>query len=151
MGFYRQEYWSGLPFPSPGDLPNRGIEPKSPALASGFCTADKGDTTWSCTTSIQWLSFERPGAPPLRKKIAQSSPTLWDPMDCSLSGSSVHGIFQARILEWVAISFSRGSSQPRDQTQLSYIAGWVFTIWATREVHHSKSHSIFVKHGLKCS
>ena len=45
---------------------------------------------------------------------AQSRPTLCDPMDCSLSASSVHGIFQARVLEWVAISFSMGSSRPRD-------------------------------------
>ena len=45
--------------------------------------------------------------------------TLCDPMDCSLPGSSVHGIFQARILEWIAICFSRGSSQPRDQTLVS--------------------------------
>ena len=48
--------------------------------------------------------------------VTESSLTLCDPMDCSWSGSSVHGILQARILEWVAISFSRGSSQPRDQT-----------------------------------
>jgi len=48
-------------------------------------------------------------------------------MDCSLPGSSVHGIFQARVLEWVAISFSRGSSQPRDQTQVSHIVGRHFT------------------------
>ena len=48
-------------------------------------------------------------------------------MDCSPPGSSVHGILQARILEWVAISFSRGSSRPRDQTQVSYIAGGLFT------------------------
>ena len=54
-------------------------------------------------------------------------------MDCSLPGSSVHGIFQARILEWVAISFSRGSSQLRDRTRVSCIAGKRFTIWATRE------------------
>ena len=47
-------------------------------------------------------------------EFAQSCPTLWDPMDCSLLGSSVHGISQARILKWVAIPFSRGSSQPRD-------------------------------------
>ena len=47
---------------------------------------------------------------------------LCDPMDCSPPGSSVHGILQARILEWVAISFSRGSSRPRDQTQVSHIA-----------------------------
>ena len=55
--------------------------------------------------------------------VAQSCPTLCDPMDCKLSGSSVHGIFQARVLEWVAIAFSRGSSQPRDRTRVSLIAG----------------------------
>ena len=55
-------------------------------------------------------------------KVVQSCPTLYDPMDCSLPGSSVHGIFQARILEWVAISFSRGSSRPRDHTWVSRIA-----------------------------
>ena len=54
----------------------------------------------------------------LKVLVAQSYLTLCDPMDCSLSGSSVHGIFQARILEWVAIPFSRGSSQPRDPTSL---------------------------------
>ena len=54
-------------------------------------------------------------------------------MDCSLPGSSVHGIFQARILEWVAISFSRRSSRPRDWTRVSHIVGRRFTIWATRE------------------
>ena len=51
------------------------------------------------------------------------------PMDCSPPGSSVHGISQARILEWVAISFSRGSSWPRDQTWVSCIAGGFFTYW----------------------
>ena len=55
-------------------------------------------------------------------------PTLCDPMDCSPPGSSVHGILQARILEWVAIPFSGGSSQPRNQTQVFYIAGRLFTI-----------------------
>ena len=54
-------------------------------------------------------------------------------MDCSPPGSSVHGVLQARILEWVAIPFSRGSSQPRDRTQVSCIAGGFFTSWATRE------------------
>ena len=58
-----------------------------------------------------------------KSEVAQSCPTLCDPMDCSLPGSSVHGIFQTRVLQWVAISFSRGSSQPRDQTRLSCIAG----------------------------
>ena len=61
-------------------------------------------------------------------------PTLCDPMDCNLPSSSFHGIFQARILEWVAISFSRRSSQPRDWTQVSCIIGRCFTIWATGEV-----------------
>ena len=65
---------------------------------------------------------------------AQSCPTFCDPMDCSPSGfSSINGILQARILEWVAIFFSRGSSWPRDQTQVSHIAGRLFTLWATRE------------------
>ena len=60
--------------------------------------------------------------------VAQSCSTHCDPMDCSPLGSSVHGILQARILEWVAISFSRGSSQPRGQTQVSRIAGRCFII-----------------------
>ena len=68
-------------------------------------------------------------------QVAQSCPTLCDPMDCSPPGSSVHGIFQAWILEWVAVSFSRGSSWPRDRTRVSRIVGRRFTIWATREVH----------------
>ena len=66
-------------------------------------------------------------------KVAQSCPTLCDPSDCSLPGFS-HGIFQARVLEWVAISFSRRSSPPRDRTRVSRIVGRCFTVWATREV-----------------
>ena len=67
-------------------------------------------------------------------EVIQLCPTLWDTVDYSLPGSSIHGIFQARILEWVAISFSRGSSQPRDWTQVSHIRGRHCTVWATREV-----------------
>ena len=59
---------------------------------------------------------------------------LCDPVDWGLPGSSVHGILQARILEWVANLLSRESSQPRDQTGVSCIAGGFFTGWATREV-----------------
>ena len=66
-------------------------------------------------------------------EVAQSCPTLQDPMDYILPGSSVHGIFQARVLEWVAISFSRGSSRCRDWTRVSCTAGRRFTLWATRE------------------
>ena len=58
----------------------------------------------------------------------------WDPIDCSLPGSSVHGILQAGILEWVVISFSRGSSQMTDQTQVSSIAVRLFTDWVTWKV-----------------
>ena len=69
-----------------------------------------------------------------KSKVTQLCPTLCDPMDCSLPDSSVHGIFQARILEWVAISLSRGFSRPRDWTQIldrnqvSHIAGRFFTL-----------------------
>ena len=69
--------------------------------------------------------------------IAHSCPTLCDPMDCSLPGSSVHGILQARILERVAIFSSRGSSQPRDQTCISLVFLYcrqILYCWATREV-----------------
>ena len=69
-----------------------------------------------------------------KKKVAQSCPTLCDPMDYT-----VHGILQARILEWVAIPFSRGSSQPRDQTQVSLIAGRFFTSWAIKNAQEYRS------------
>ena len=68
----------------------------------------------------------------MKVKVTQSCPTLWDPMD-----STVHGILQAGILKWVAFPFFRGSSQTRDWTQVSRIAGGFFTSWATREAHIS--------------
>ena len=75
------------------------------------------------------IKIERPSQ--IREQIGevtQSSPTLCYPVECSPLGSSVHGIFQARILEWVAISFFWGSSQPRDRTQVSLIAGRCFNL-----------------------
>ena len=69
----------------------------------------------------------------MKVKVAQSCLTLCDPMDYT-----VHGILQARILEWEAFPFFRGSSQPRDQTQISYIAGRFFTSWVTREAQVSE-------------
>ena len=66
--------------------------------------------------------------------VTQLYLTPCEPIDCSLPGSSVHGIVQARVLEWVAISFSRGSSWPRDWTWVSRIVDRCFTIWATRKV-----------------
>ena len=65
---------------------------------------------------------------PVEVKVAQSCLTLCDSIDCSLPGSSVYGILQARILEWVAIPFSSGSSEPRDQTRVSCTAGKFFTV-----------------------
>ena len=88
-------------------------------------------------------------SPMLVKKeneVAQSCLTLCDPMDWSLWGSSIHGILQARILEWVAISFSRGSSQPRDRTQVSHIAGRRFNLWATREAPHASKVMLKIFH-----
>ena len=71
------------------------------------------------------------------------------PHNCSPPGSSAHGILQARILEWVAISFSRGSSQSRNQTGVSCIANRLFTVWATREVNSKNGFQIvFVTHAF---
>ena len=69
-------------------------------------------------------------------EIAQLCPTLCDPVDCSLPGSCIHGILQARILEWVAISFSTESSRLRDRTRVSFVAGRRFNLWVTREAQY---------------
>ena len=135
MGFPRQKYWSGLPFFSPGDLPDPGVEPVIPALAGGFFTiwATRGARlcTWGRCKGKKWVRklsrvkfwFSWGGilSPLLYlasgwkwKLVAQSYLTICDPMDCSPPGSFVHGILQATILEWITIPFSRGSSQPRD-------------------------------------
>ena len=83
--------------------------------------------------------------------VPQSCPTLWDPMDCSLPGFSVLKIFQARILEWVAISSSRGSSRPKDRTWASCIAIRLFMVWATKYNTTAKqSHTwVFIKKMMK--
>ena len=105
---------------------------------------------WSCVTSnkliqVLWTLI----LVKMRMKwseVAQLCLTLCDPVDCSLPGSSIHGIFQARVLEWVAISFSKWSSQPRDWTQVSSIVGWRFTVWASREVLQ-RSEQLLIKKG----
>ena len=76
--------------------------------------------------------------------VSQLCLTLCDPMDCSQPSCSVHGILQEKILEWVDIPFSRGSSRPRDWSQVSCIAGGVFTVWFTREV-------LLKRHVLLCA
>ena len=77
-------------------------------------------STWLLTGPVDLDHYE--------SEVAQSCPTLSDPMDCRLPGSSVHGIFQARVLEWGAIAFSRGSSPPTDPTQVSHSVGRCFTV-----------------------
>ena len=89
-----------------------------------------------CIIEVKWKS----------ESVSRSvCPTLYDPVDCSPPGFSVHGILQTRILEWVAIPFSRGSSRPRDRAWVSRIAGRFFTVWTTREafmkVIHYKGNS----------
>ena len=92
MKFSRQEYWSGLPFPSPKELPKlpNHSRPSQP-LKLGLLF---------CRQILYHLSHQ--GKPMKWSEVAQSCLTLCDPMDCSLVGSSVHGILQARVLEWVA-------------------------------------------------
>ena len=82
---------------------------------------------------INYLSYFPTKITTVHAKLLQSCPTPCDLMNHSLPGSSVHRILQARILEWVAISFSKGSSWCRNQTQVSCIAGRFFTDWATSE------------------
>ena len=111
---------------------------------------DQGGTHWTlryvsrdqlkCIEKKEWKTLNRRAKKSrtivyiLWKLLVLSCPTLAD-MDCSLPGSSVYGILQKRILEWVAISFSRGSSWPRNWIQVSCIAGRFFTDWAMRKAH----------------
>ena len=80
------------------------------------------------TLHDSWASLMAQQVKKSESEVAQSCLTLCDPTDCSLRGFSIHGIFQARVPEWVAISFSRGSFQPRDRTWVSYIASGFLTI-----------------------
>ena len=136
MGFSRQEHWSGLTFPSPGDLPDPGIEPGSPTLeADALTSATREACCCCCVASVmsdsvrphRWHTtrlhhpWDSPGKNTgvgchflfqcmkmkSESEVAQSCPTLNHPVDCSPPSSSIHGIFQARVLEWGAIAFSR--------------------------------------------
>ena len=94
---------------------------------------------------LDWLLFIFT----LRVKVAQLCPSLCDPMNYSPPGSSVHGIHHARILEWVAILFSKGSLQLWHGTQVSYIAGGFFTSWATKEAQeYTGVGSLFLLQGI---
>ena len=152
MGFSRQEYWSGLPCTPPGDLPDPGIEPESltfPALADRFFTTSATLEARPFIIQLQniWLKNWR------SESHSVMFDSLWP------HGYTVHGILQA-LLEWVVFPFSRGSSQAKDQTQVSHIAHWFFTSWATREDQDTGVGSLFLlqqifltqelKQGLLC-
>ena len=117
-----------------GDSPGKNTGMGCHALLQGIFPTQGSNQVFSIVgkffyhLSQQWTS-----------EVAQLCPILCNPMDYSPPGFSIHGIFQARVLEWVAISFSRGSSWPRDRTQVSCIAGRCFTVWATREAQESWS------------
>ena len=105
MEFSRQEYWSGLPFPSPGDLPDPGIKPGSPTLQADALPSEPqsyGQLSLFKENVLYYLTSC------MHAKSLQSCLTL--ATTYSPPAFSVHGISQARILEWIAISFSRGSS-----------------------------------------
>ena len=134
MGFPRREHWTGLPFPCPGDFPDPGIEPGSPwATAWGELAQVPGSPPMDPTCgTVEGLEGEPPPHLDLYSPCpwlhsARSCPTLCEPTDCSPPGSSVHGISQARILQWVAVPSSRGASRPRDRTQVFGIVGGFFT------------------------
>ena len=113
MEFSRPDYWRGKPFSSPG-----APHPRDRALISHMIQL-KLKSQHSIVAVL----------------VIQSCTTICDTVDGSPTGCSVHGILQARILEWVVIPFFRGSSQPRDWTQVSCITGRFFIFWATRELH----------------
>ena len=120
MGFNRQEHWSVLPCPPPGIFSTQGSNPHLLHYRRIlYCWA----------TGEAQMGY-------VEVKVAQLCPTLWDPM-----AYTVHGILQGRIRDWVAVPFSRGSSQPSDRTQISRIAGAFFTNWAIREAQ-SKTCSV---------
>ena len=102
---------------------NPGIEPGSPALQADSLPAELPGKPTGMVTYLEMVPLKMK----VKVKVTQSCPTLCDPMDYT-----VHGIFLARILKWVAFPFSGGSSQPRDQTQVSRVAGGFFTSRATR-------------------
>ena len=114
-GFSKQEYWSQLSFPSTEDLPDTGIE---------ACLLHWQVDSWPLNHQESpnniLLGLKDDKRVPA-SSVTHSCPTLnlYNPMDCGPPGSSVHGIFQGRILEWVAIFYCKGSSQPKDHTWVS--------------------------------
>ena len=124
-GFSRPEYWSGLPCPPPGDLPNPETDPVSMALQSDSLPLSHQGSPSVCVCVCVCVCVYVHVRACVSCSVVSNS---FRPTDYSPPGSFVHGISQARILEWVAISFSRRSSWPRDWTWVSCIADRLFTI-----------------------
>ena len=101
--------------------------------SAGLPVPWEGWEMWSRATRLNYSSYVEPRLKESESEVSQSCPTLCNPMVWSLLGSSVHGIFQARVLEGVGISFSRGSSWSRDWAWVSCIIGSCFTIWGSKE------------------
>ena len=137
IGFPKQEDWNGLLLPFLGYLTNLGIKPLFPTLpmslalqANSLPLSHQGSLyihTYIHTCILLCVC--------VCVLVTQSWLAICDPMDRSLPGSSVHEILQARILEWVTIPFSRGSSWPRDKTWFSSNEDRFFIIWATWKTH----------------
>ena len=137
IGLARQEYWSGFAM-----LSTRGSsQPRDQSQVSSISYI-----VWQAGS----LPLAPPGKPEVKMLVTQSCPALCNFMDCSLLCSSVHGILQARILEWVALTFSRVSSQVRDQMGSPALQVDSFTIWATWEApSHFRLHQNYLIDLLK--
>ena len=121
-GIHQTRILEWVECPPPGELPDSGIKPLSlvsPALAGGFFITM---ATWEAQKRVTSVCVCTHTHMHVCVLVAQSCPTLFNPMAYRPSGSSVHGILEARILEWVAIPFSRDSFQPRNLTQVSCIS-----------------------------
>ena len=117
-------------------------------LAKMFISVEKKNTSFRAWTVQRHDMVNRHFSGIQKVKESESEVPLvrlCDPMDCSLPGSSVHRIFQAKILKRVAISFSRRSSRPRDWTWASHTVGRRFTVWATREAYWRKGPSLILR------
>ena len=142
LGFSRQEHWSGLPFPSPMHKSEKWKWPYDPAIPFlGIYQKELKTGTQESIYTHHYLHQQNGTNNPNVHQCMNGSTDCWkwkwkwlsclilcNSMDCT-----VNGILQARILEWVAFHFSRGSSQPRDWTQVSHMAGGFSTSWAIRE------------------
>ena len=133
------EHWNEVFKKWKWDEAASGLDPYSGPILVRSCE-NLWSETMSALSKVWWASSffvtkETFLIPRSMKKvlISQLCPTIWGPMDYSSPGSSVHGILQARIPEWVAMTISRRSSWSRGRTWVCHIAGRFFTVWATRE------------------